>query len=42
MADEIMQELWAIKDEMARNANYDVRTVPPVAGGAGEVGRRDG
>jgi hypothetical protein len=25
MADEIMQELWRIKDEIARSVNYDVR-----------------
>ena len=27
MRDEIMAELWRIKDEEARDANYDVRTL---------------
>ncbi len=27
MKDEIIEELWQIKDEEARNANYDVRTL---------------
>jgi hypothetical protein len=25
MRDEIIEELWQIKDKLARNANYDVR-----------------
>jgi hypothetical protein len=27
MKDEIMQELWRIKDELARQANYDVHVL---------------
>ena len=38
MADEIIKELWAIKDAMAREAGYDVSRL--VAGLRGHV--RDG
>jgi hypothetical protein len=27
MVDEIIQELWRIRDELAREANYDVHTL---------------
>jgi hypothetical protein len=27
MADEIMQELWRIKDELAREANHDIHVL---------------
>lgn len=41
MADEVIEELWRIKDAMAREYGYDIaRLVTDLQGRQGEEGRR--